>query len=58
MLELLKKKLGEKSTWIGLVTLLGAVGVAITPELSEAIVAAGLAIVGLIAVVIKERAGE
>jgi hypothetical protein len=44
-------RLRERSTWAGLVGLLGAAGIAITPEQSEAILAAVMAIVGLFAVV-------
>ena len=40
----------EPSTWRGVVLLLTAIGVPIAPELSEAIVSAGLGIAGLIGV--------
>ncbi len=48
-------RLREKSTWLGLVSLLGAAGLAISPELSASIVTAGLAIGGLVATVKKEK---
>jgi hypothetical protein len=40
----------EPSTWRGLVLLLTAVGVPIAPAMAEAIIAAGLAVAGLIGV--------
>lgn len=42
------ERLHEASTWRGVVMLLTAAGVAISPEQGEAIVAAGLAFVGLL----------
>jgi hypothetical protein len=44
-------RLAEASTWRGLVALATAAGVAISPELAEAIIAAGLAGIGVIGVV-------
>ena len=38
------------STWQGLITILGLVGVTLLPEQQEAIIAAGVAAVGAIAV--------
>lgn len=46
MKDFLLARLHEASTWRGLVALLTAVGVALTPEQTEAVVAAGLAIIG------------
>jgi hypothetical protein len=40
----------EASTWRGLVALVTATGIVISPELGEAIVAIGLAIIGLLGV--------
>ena len=41
-------RLSENSTWRGLVMLLTAVGVQVDPSQANAIIAAGLALVGLI----------
>lgn len=41
-------RLKENSTWRGLVALLTAFGVTLSPEQTNAIVAAGLAVIGLI----------
>lgn len=47
-------RLSETSTWRGLILLLTSAGVAVSPEQGEKIVAAGLALVGLINVFRKE----
>lgn len=49
------EKLKEKSTWAGIFTVLGAFGIALKPELSNSITATGLAIAGLVSVIIKEE---
>ena len=54
MISYLIERLSENSTWRGLVMLLTAVGVQVDPDQSSAIIAAGLAIVGLINVFRKQ----
>lgn len=50
------ERLREKSTWLTLLTLVGAVaGITISPELSEEISMAGMGIAGIIAIVTKEE---
>jgi hypothetical protein len=49
----LLQKLSENSTWRGLILIAMAVGVKIDPEMQEAILVAGLGIVGLINVIRK-----
>jgi hypothetical protein len=46
----LVSRLAEASTWRGLVALATAAGVAISPGLAEAIIAAGLAGIGVVGV--------
>ena len=41
-------RLHEASTWRGIVALVTACGVAITPEQADAVVATGLAVIGLL----------
>lgn len=53
IIETLLEKLNENSTWRGLILIATAVGVKIEPELQEAILVAGLGLVGLINVVRK-----
>lgn len=49
-------RLQEPSTWRGLVWLLTAAGLTVSPDLAAAIAAAGMALAGLIGVVTKEQA--
>jgi hypothetical protein len=55
MISYLIERLSENSTWRGLVMLLTAVGVQVDPTQANAIIAAGLAIVGLINVFRKQK---
>lgn len=48
MLKWILKRLHEPSTWRGVVTVVTGAGVVLSPEQMEAIVAAGLAVAGLI----------
>lgn len=50
-------RLKEASTWRGIIGLLTAAGVTISPEMIEQIVAAGLAVMGIIGMVFKDKAG-
>lgn len=45
----------EMSTWLGLIGLAAAGGLYISPEMQDAIVQAGLAVAGLVAVVFREK---
>jgi hypothetical protein len=58
ILKWIAARLKERTTWLGLASLLSAVGVAIAPELQEAIISAGVAVGGLILVVTKENPKE
>jgi hypothetical protein len=49
------ERLSEKTTWIGFISLLGALGVVFSPEQKEAIVGAAVGLVGAILVVTRER---
>lgn len=53
IVNILLEKLSENSTWRGLILIATAVGVRIEPELQEAILVAGLGLVGLINVIRK-----
>ena len=57
-MELLSKLLGylkQPSTWRGLIAILTAAGVALQPEQVEAIVIAGVALVGVVEVFRNEK---
>lgn len=45
----------ERSTWLGLVSLATALGLMLTPEQAEAIVAAGIAVAGLLSVLTVDK---
>lgn len=54
MKDAILARLKEPSTWRGIIIILGIFGVNFSPEKSEAIVAAGVALLGLIEVFRKE----
>lgn len=54
-LELIMRKLKEPTTWRGIIALVAAAGVVISPALIESIIAAGLALVGLVEVIRAEK---
>jgi hypothetical protein len=47
-------RMKEASTWRGLILMLTALGVSISPELGEAIVTVGLALAGGIGIVVPD----
>jgi hypothetical protein len=49
------ERMKEPSTWRGLTLLLTAAGVPLAPAVSEAIIAVGLAVAGLIGAVTPDR---
>jgi uncharacterized membrane protein len=55
MKSYLIERLKEASTWRGLTALLTAVGVALSPEQVNAIVGAGLALMGVLGVFTKDK---
>lgn len=50
-------RLKEASTWRGIIGLITAAGVTISPEQIDKIVAAGLAIMGVIGMLFKDKTG-
>lgn len=56
MKEWVIARVKEPTTWVGLTTILTAAGVSLAPELKEAIVGCGVAIGGLLAIILKEKA--
>ena len=48
------ERLQEPSTWRGITLLLTALGIPLAPELVDAVIAAGLAVTGLIGVATKD----
>ena len=58
ILQMILERAKERSTWLGLVAVLTACGVAVKPELTEALASAGVALAGLIAVVTADKKAE
>lgn len=56
MLKFLTSRLKERSTWLGIIAVVTAAGIALTPEQTEAIATAGAAIGGLVAVFTADAA--
>lgn len=50
--------LTQKTTWLGLFSILAAFGVVLKPELTDAIIACVLGIFGLINVIVDEKTGK
>jgi uncharacterized membrane protein len=48
-------RIKEPSTWRGAVMFLTAIGIPIAPEIADAVITTGLAIVGLIGVVAPDK---
>jgi hypothetical protein len=48
-------RLSEPSTWRGIIGLLTALGIKISPDLQNSIIAAGLSLMGLINILIAEK---
>lgn len=55
LLSALVDRLKEPSTWVGLGSLVTAIGFAIKPELWQQISAVGMGIGGLLAVILTEK---
>ena len=55
IIEIILHKLGENSTWRGIILVSTALGVNIDPELQNHILAAGLGLIGIINIVRKGK---
>lgn len=58
MIDWLIARLVEPTTWIGIMSLGTAAGISLAPELSESIVTFGVALGGVLAIVLKEKGGK
>ncbi len=58
MMTYILKRLTERSTWLGLIALATACGVVVEQELAEQVMAAGMALAGLIGVLTRDRKQE
>ena len=57
MLKYIYDRLCEASTWRGIIALLTAAGITISPEMTDKIIAAGLAVIGFIGMFFKDGKG-
>ena len=48
-------RLRERSTWLGLISLLTALGIVLTPAQQEYVIAAGSALAGLVATLTPDK---
>ncbi len=55
MIKWLVDRFKERSTWVGLISFASAAGFVVSPELSEMIVTLGLAAVGMVMTVMKDK---
>jgi hypothetical protein len=55
MIQYIFERLNETSTWRGAISLITGLGVKLRPDLAESIISAGLALMGVINVVRKEK---
>ncbi len=55
MLNFIIERLGETSTWRGVVSVLTGVGIKIRPDLSEYIISIGLSLIGIVNIFRKEK---
>lgn len=58
MMTYILKRLTERSTWLGLIALATACGAVVEQELAEQVMAAGMALAGLIGVLTRDRTQE
>jgi len=58
MLFWLKERLTEKSTYQGIIGLLGAIGATVNPEMVESIIALAVSLISVIEITRKENAGD
>jgi hypothetical protein len=55
MINYILDRLNETSTWRGIVGVLTGLGVKVRPDLAESIIAAGIALIGVVNIFRKEK---
>ena len=55
IIDYIVARLKERSTWLGLISLATALGLLLTPEQQEQIIAAGMAIAGFVGAFTRDR---
>jgi len=56
--EYLLSRLRERSSWLGIISVLTVVGVSLSPEQTQAVVSAGVALAGAIAVFTRDQENQ
>lgn len=57
-MQYLINRLMELSTWQGIIAIVTGFGVALSPELGEALAVLGVAVFGVVSVIAKERGSD
>lgn len=57
-METLINRLKEVSTWQGIIAIIAAFGVNLSPEMSTGIITAAVSVIGLVSVIMKERGAD
>jgi hypothetical protein len=55
ILTFIVSRLRERSTWLGLISLATALGILLTPEQQETVIAAGMALGGLVGAFTRDK---
>lgn len=55
ILQFILSRAKERSTWLGIISIVTALGLLLTPEQTEAIVAAGMSLAGLIGTLTTDK---
>lgn len=58
LLDFLLSRAKERSTWLGLISLATALGLTLSEMQSEAVIAAGMSLAGLLAVFTTDKNGD
>lgn len=55
VIDFILSRARERSTWLGLISIATALGLLLTPEQSEAVVAAGMSLAGLLTTLTTDK---
>lgn len=58
MIDFFAARLKEPTTWGGLIVILTGIGVHLSPEMSNAIISTGVAVGGLLMILLKEAGSK
>ncbi len=55
ILKFVLERAKERSTWLGIISFVTALGLVLSPEQKEAVITTGMAVAGLVATFTKDR---